>query len=266
MTKFKIGDKVRIKKVLGAINHLTNEPFNKNDIATVTGIITDYHVRVGYGLNSQCTGNVMYVENLELVMDGNEMYTEEDIYEGMVLECVYSTVTYFSKGSLYKVSSYYNIRDNDDDIHGLYDIVDFLNKEYEYCVLKVVEPEEELLIDDKLTHLNSIVITVPKKDASGSYVNYLWLLTSLKSTGCLVNLSKSDRLFNVDESVEYINIEVLHEDLVHLSKSMSFPIEELRNLNQTKLDLKLNGQHFVLDTQEEIDYSTTLINGLIGNV
>lgn len=265
MTKFKLGDKVRIKKVLGTINHETNEPFKKNDITTVTNIITDYHVRVGYGLNSQGSGNVMYVENLELVDDGKKVYTEEDIYEGMVLECVYSTVTYFSKGSLYKVSSYYNIRDNDDDIHGLYDIVDFLNKEYEYCVLKVVEPEEQL-IDDKLIHLHSVVITVHKKDASGSYVNYNWLLTNILLEKCTINLSKSDRLVNIDESVEYINIEVLHEDLVFLAKTINFSIKELRNLNQTKLDLKLNGQHFVLDTQEEMDYSTTLINGLIGNV
>lgn len=196
MTKFKIGDKVRIKKVLGAINHETNEPFKKNDIAIVTGIIDVKRVRVGHGLDNKDVVNRALVKYLELVEEENKVYTE----------------------------------------------------------------------DDNLTHLNSIVITVPKKDASGSYVNYLLLLTSLKSTGCLVNLSKCDRLFNIDESVEYINIEVLHEDLVHLSKSMSFPIEELRNLNQSNLDLKLNGQHFILDTQEEIDYSTTLINGLIGNI
>ena len=196
-----------------------------------------------------------------------KVYTEKDIYEGMVLECVYSTVTYFSKGSLYKVSSYYNIRDNDDDIHGIHDIVDFLNKEYEYCVLKVVEHEEEPMIDDKLTHLHSVVITVPKKDASGSYVNYNWLLKkTLLSTGVLVKLSKCDKLVSINESVEYINVEALHEDLVLLTKSMNPVINELRNLNQTTLDLKLNGQHFVLDTQEELDYSTTLINGLIGNI
>ena len=194
-----------------------------------------------------------------------KVYTEKDIYEGMVLECVYSTVTYFSKGSLYKVSSYYNIRDNDDDIHGIHDIVDFLNKEYEYCVLKVVELEEQV-IDDKLTHLHSVVIIVPKKDASGSYVNYNGLLTSIISDQCIVNLSKSDRLVNIDESVEYINIEVLNEDLAFLSKTINFSIKKLSNLNQTKLDLKLNGQHFVLDTQEDMDYSTTLINGLIGNI
>lgn len=201
MITFKIGDKVRIKKVLGAINHETNKPFKKNDITTVTDIITDYHVRVGHGLNNQGTGNVMYVENLELV--------EEDIY---------------------------------------------------------LDTEEEQLIDDKLTHLHSVVITVPKNDASGSYVNYKWLLTNILSEKCTINISKCDRLFNVDESVEYINVEALHEDLVLLAKSMNPVIRELRNLNQTNLDLKLNGQHFILDTQEEMDYSTTLINGLIGNI
>lgn len=201
MTKFKNGDKVRIKKALGAINHETNKPFKKKDITTVTGIITDYHVRVGHGLNHQESGNVMYVENLELV--------EEDID---------------------------------------------------------LDTEEEQLIDDKLTHLHSVVITVPKKDASGSYVNYKLLLDTLSSNNLIVNLSKCDRLVSINESVEYINIEVLNEDLVYLAKSFNFPINELRNLNQTTLDLKLNGQYFVLDTQEEMDYSTTLINGLIGNI
>lgn len=202
MTKFKIGDKVRIKKVLGTINHETTKPFKKNDITTVTGVITDYHVRVGHGLNNQDSGNVMYVENLELVEEDIDLDTEE----------------------------------------------------------------EEQVIDDKLTHLHSVVITVPKKVASGSYVNYNGFLTYILSDKCTINLSKSDRLVNIDESVEYINIEALHEDLVFLAKLMNPLINELRNLNQTKLDLKLNGQHFVLDTQEEMDYSTTLINGLFGNV
>ena len=271
MNKFKIGDKVRLLKSQSvAINSETGVPFKKEDITTITDFL-EYNnnpsltfVRLGEGKDGRI--NIVSLNNLELVKDENKTYTEKDIYEGMVLECVYSTVTYFSKGSLYKVSSYYNIRDNDDDIHGIHDIVDFLNKEYGYCVLKVVEPEEEQVIDDKLTHLHSVVITVPKKDASGSYVNYNWLLTNILSEKCTINLSKSDRLVNIDESVEYINIEFLNEDLVFLAKTINFSIKKLRNLTQTKLDLKLNGQHVVLDTHEDMDYSTTLINGLIGNI
>lgn len=267
MTKFKIGDNVRIKKVLGTINHETNKPFNKNDITTVTGIITDYHVRVGHGLNHQDSGNVMYVENLELVEEGKKVYTEEDIYEGMVLECVEAEFKYWTVGRKYVVDEYLYIYDNEGDCRDECDILDYLNDPHSNSVnFKVVEPEEEQVIDDKLTHLHSVVITVPKKDASGSYVNYNWVLTNILSEKCTINLSKSDRLFNVDESVEYINIEVLHEDLVFLAKTINFSIKKLRNLNQTKIDLKLNGQYFVLDTQEEMNYSTTLINGLIGNV
>ena len=268
MTKFKIGDTVRIKKVLGTINHETNKPFNKNDITTVTGVITDYHVRVGHGLNHQDSGNVLYVDNLELVEEEKKVYTEEDIYEGMVLECVENNTNFWTVGKQYIVDNNLCVYDDDGDCHVDSDIVAYLNSTTVFCILnfKVVEPEEEQLIDDKLTHLHSVVITVPKKDASGSYVNYNGLLDTLSTNNLIVNLSKSDRLVNVDESVEYINIEVLHEDLVHLAKSMSFPIKALRNLNQTMLDLKLNGHHFVLDTQEEVDYSTTLLNGLIGNI
>ena len=268
MTKFKIGDEVRIKKALGAINHKTNKPFKKNDITTVTGVITDYHVRVGHGLNHQDSGNVMYVENLELVDEEKNLYVEKDIYEGMVLECVKSDDHYWSVGKKYIVDKHLRIYDEDHVKRDIKNIVNRLNNPNEYIVnFKVVEHEEEPMIDDKLTHLHSVVITVPKKDVSGSYVNYNWLLKkTLLSTGVLVKLSKCDKLVSINESVEYINVEALHEDLVLLTKSMNPVINELRNLNQTTLDLKLNGQHFVLDTQEELDYSTTLINGLIGNI
>lgn len=268
MNKFKIGDKVRIKKVLGAINHETNEPFKKNDITTVTGVITDYHVRVGHGLNYQDSGNVIYVENLELVEDEKNMYTEKDIYEGMVLECVYTTVHWFTLGEKYIVNE--NLTIKDDNVMGdrwlASEIVDILNNNITEVIFKVVEPEEEQLIDDKLTHLNSIVITVPKKDASGSYVNYNVILHRLATSECKVKLTKSDVLIDSMNSYETVNIEVLHEDLVYLTKSMEQLIKYLRHINQTKLNLKLNGQHFILDTQEEMDYSTTLINGLIGNI
>ena len=196
------------------------------------------------------------------------MYTEDDIYEGMVLECVENNTSFWTVGKQYIVDKNLCVYDDDGDCHVDSDIVAYLNSTTVYCTLnfKVVEPEEEQLIDDKLTHLNSIVMTVPKKDASGSYVNYNWLLTNILSEKCTINLSKSDRLIDIDESVEYINVEVLHEDLVFLAKAINFSIKKLRNVNQTKLDLKLNGQHFVLDLQEEMDYSTTLINGLIGNI
>ena len=112
MTKFKIGDKVRIKKVLGAINHETNEPFKKNDITTVTGVIHDYYVRVGHGLNYQDSGNVVIAQYLELVEEDNKVYTEEDIYEGMVLECVESEFKCWTVGRKYVVDEYLYIYDN----------------------------------------------------------------------------------------------------------------------------------------------------------
>ena len=272
MNKFKIGDKVRLLRSQSvAINSETGVPFKNNDITTITDFL-EYNnnpsltiVRLGEGKDGRV--NIVSLNDLELVEEENKVYTEDDIYEGMVLECVKSGAHYWEVGKKYIVDKNLCIYDEDNDKRDIRNIVNRLNNPNEYFVnFKVVEPEEEQLIDDKLTHLHSVVITVPKKNASGSYVNYSWLLTNILSEKCTINLSKSDRLIDIDESVEYINIEVLHEDLVHLAKSMSFPIKELRNLNQTKLDLKLNGHHFVLDTQEGTDYSTTLLNGLIGNI
>ena len=287
MNKFKIGDKVRLLKSQSvAINSETGVPFKKEDITTITDFL-EYNnnpsltfVRLGEGKDGRINivslddlelveeDNKVYTEEdiyegmvLELVDEDNKVYTEEDIYEGMVLECVENNTPFWTVGKQYIVDNKLCIYDDDNWYWIVGKIVNFLNNDD----FKVLEPEEQV-IDDKLTHLNSIVMTVPKKDASGSYVNYKWLLDTLSTNNLIVNLSKSDRLVNVDESVVYINFEVLHEDLVHLAKSMSFPIKALRNLNQTKLELKLNGQHFILDIQEEMDYSTTLINGLIGNV
>ena len=271
MTKFKIGDKVRLLKSQSvAINSETGVPFKKDDITTITDFL-EYNntpsltfVRLGEGEDGRI--NIVSLNDLELFEEEFKVYTEEDIYEGMVLECVKSTIWYFTVGNRYIIDEDLCIYSASDEGRELVDILDYLNNPHCNIVnFKVVEPEEVQVIDDKLTHLHSVVITVPKKDASGSYVNYNWLLTNLLSEKCTINLSKSDRLVNIDESVEYINIEVLHEDLVFLAKTINFSIKKLRNLNQTKLDLKLNGQHFVLDTQEDMDYLTTLINGLIGN-
>ena len=274
MTKFKIGDKVRLLKSQSvAINSETGVPFKKKDITTITDFL-EYNnnpsltfVRLGEGKDGRI--NIVSLNDLELVEDENKTYTKEDIYAGMVLECVYKeNDTFFWKiGKQYIVDKNLCIYDEGNEKRDITQIVDRLNNPNEHVVkFKVVEPEEEPLLDDKLTHLHSVVITVPKKNASGSYVNYNGLLTYILADKCIVNLSKCDRLVNIDESVEYISIEVLNEDLVYLAKSFNFPINELRNLNQTKLDLQLNGQHFVLDIQEEMDYSTTLINGLIGNI
>ena len=272
MNTFKIGDKVRLLKSQSvAINSETGVPFKKEDITTITDFL-EYNnnpsltfVRLGEGKDGRI--NIVSLNDLELFEDEHKVYTEKDIYEGMVLECVYKeNDTFFWKiGKQYIVDKNLCIYDEGNEKRDITQIVDRLNNPNEHVVnFKVVEPEEQV-IDDKLTHLHSVVITVPKKDASGSYVNYNWLLTNILSEKCTINLSKSDRLVNIDESVEYINIEVLHEDLVFLAKTINFSIKKLRNLTQTKLDLKLNGQHFVLDTQEDMDYSTTLINGLIGN-
>ena len=75
MTKFKIGDKVRLLKNQSvAINHETNEPFKKK-------------------------------EGIEM---SKKVYTEDDIYEGMVLECVKSGARYWEVGKKYIVDKLKN--------------------------------------------------------------------------------------------------------------------------------------------------------------
>ena len=130
MTKFKIGDKVRIKKVLRAINHETNEPFKKNDIAIVTGIIDARRVRVGHGIDNQDVVNRALVDDLELVEDEKKVYTKDDIYEGMVLECVYTTTNWWTEGKQYVVDKELHIHDDDDDYGFVGEIVNLLNNDY----------------------------------------------------------------------------------------------------------------------------------------
>ena len=75
----------------------------------------------------------------------NNLYTEKDIYEGMVLECVKSYVDYWTVGKQYIVDKYLCVYDEDGDSHIDSDIVEYLNSNTVLCNFnfKVVEPEEE---------------------------------------------------------------------------------------------------------------------------
>ena len=69
----------------------------------------------------------------------NKIYTEKDIYEGMVLECVKSNNYYITVGELYVIDNALCTLDDDGDVVEYDDILDLLN----YNIVKVVEPEEE---------------------------------------------------------------------------------------------------------------------------
>ena len=74
-----------------------------------------------------------------------KVYTEEDIYEGMVLECVESRYDNWTFGKQYIVENG-EIKDDDGDSRGTLDIIVYLNdhKNLIYdLTFKVVEPEEE---------------------------------------------------------------------------------------------------------------------------
>ena len=77
-----------------------------------------------------------------------KVYTEEDIYEGMVLECVKSGVHYWEVGKRYIVDKNLCIYDEDHLKRDIKRIVNRLNDPNEYIVkFKVVESEgkQELL-------------------------------------------------------------------------------------------------------------------------
>ena len=73
-----------------------------------------------------------------------KVYTEDDIYEGMILECVGCISDIWRIGKQYIVDKNLCIYDEDNDKRDIRNIVNRLNNPNERVViLKVVEPEEE---------------------------------------------------------------------------------------------------------------------------
>ena len=75
----------------------------------------------------------------------NKVYTEEDIYEGMVLECVENSSSFWTVGKRYIVDKDLCIYDDDGDSNTDSDIVAYLNSKTRLSNLKfkVVEAEEK---------------------------------------------------------------------------------------------------------------------------
>ncbi|MEG2684450.1 MAG: hypothetical protein RR929_00160 [Erysipelotrichaceae bacterium] len=75
-----------------------------------------------------------------------KIYTEKDIYEGMVLECidVETGLDCWIVGKQYVVDKTLCIYDGDGDSRDIYAIIEYLNKpETKLAEFKVVEPEEK---------------------------------------------------------------------------------------------------------------------------
>ena len=73
-----------------------------------------------------------------------KIYTEEDIYEGMVLKCVDTENDWWVIGKQYVVDKNLCVYDEDNEKRDITQIVDILNNPNENIVnFKVVEPEEE---------------------------------------------------------------------------------------------------------------------------
>ena len=72
------------------------------------------------------------------------LYTEKDIYEGMVLECFKSDVDHWTVGKKYIVDKNLCMYDDDLDVHNKAgDLVRYLNSDVSHVTFKVVEPKEE---------------------------------------------------------------------------------------------------------------------------
>ena len=72
-----------------------------------------------------------------------KVYTEKDIYEGMVLECVYKKTDWWVIGKQYIVTRYLTLKDEDGFTHDSSSILKYLNGEAKMLKFKLVEPEEK---------------------------------------------------------------------------------------------------------------------------
>lgn len=81
-----------------------------------------------------------------------KMYTEKDIYEGMVLECYNSEhgLDYWTDSKRYIVDEHLSIYDDEHDYRDVYDILNYLNNpETNLVTFKVVEPEESKYVAEE---------------------------------------------------------------------------------------------------------------------
>ena len=145
MTKFKIGDKVRVLTDNTSALKDDDTIFSKGDIGVITEVDSCGVVRISNSSNSWID-----VDDLELVEDENKTYTKEDIYEGMVLECVKSDVDYWTVGKQYIVDKHLAIQDDDLDVHWhAGGIVLYLNSYELDAAFKVLEPKKSNYIAEE---------------------------------------------------------------------------------------------------------------------
>ena len=98
------------------------------------------------------------VENLELVEEENKVYTEKDIYEGMVLECVDCITSIWRIGKQYVVDKNLCVYDEDNEKRDITQIVNRLNNPNERVLkFKVVEP----IVKDNSSNFTGVQIETP---------------------------------------------------------------------------------------------------------
>ena len=139
MSKLKIGDKVRVLTYESTAMKDDGNSFTKGNI----GVITEVDDGDGTVRISNRKASWIYVEHLELVEDEKKVYTKEDIYEGMVLECFKSDVDHWTVGKQYIVDKDLCIYDDDLDVRwNACEKVLYLNNDVSYVTFEVVEPKK----------------------------------------------------------------------------------------------------------------------------
>ena len=153
MSEFKVGDKVRV--LTDKTNTLKDDGtcFSEGDVGVVTEIVGDI-VRVSNEQSSWIS-----VEVLELVKEEKNVYTEKDIYEGMVLECVENNTSFWTVGKHYIVDKNLCVYDDDGDCHVDSDIASYLKDSTGYFHLKFKVVESN--VKDTSGKFTGVQIKVP---------------------------------------------------------------------------------------------------------
>lgn len=144
MNNFKIGDKVRV---------LSNETNAMNDDITIfckgdIGVISEVDGYGGVRISTQANSWID-IESLELVDEEKKVYTEDDLYGGMVLECVYRVSAWWTIGQKYVITKKLELLDDDGDNHDTRSVLEYLNDDNHILKFKVVEPEESKYVAEE---------------------------------------------------------------------------------------------------------------------
>ena len=136
-----------------------------------------------------------------------KVYTKEDIYEGMVFECVESASIYFTVGKQYVVDKKLRIYDDGSDFRDKYDILAYLNNPDAKNIInfKLVEPEEKQKVLQLLKYTFGLKI---------GDVEYISLLQGDTVIDKYLNFNKKHitiPAYNTQQAIDYLTSELEYD-------------------------------------------------------